>query len=330
MSFPCGLRKNDDGHTLRPSSSAEGASGSPLPIAITPGDPLGIGAEVGVVAAAGQAGVVLVGDSDLWHRAAALRGIDPSGLSIVPSLASADPRFAHLPEIAAIATAVRGCQSGRFGALVTGPVHKASLQASGFPYSGHTPYLAELCGLPPDESVMFFAGGRLQVVLATVHLALADVPQALTGAAIVRAARAGADLLSSRFDVVRPRVGVCGLNPHAGEGGLLGAEEGEVIAPAVLELRQLGYDAHGPLPADTLFPKAAQGAWDLVVAMYHDQGLIPVKTLDFGRSVNITAGLPIVRTSVDHGTARDIAWTGKADAAHAVAALQMARRLVGE
>jgi 4-hydroxythreonine-4-phosphate dehydrogenase len=176
---------------------------------------------------------------------------------------------------------------------------------------------------------MFFAGGRLQVVLATVHLALADVPEALTGEAIVRAARAGADLLSARLGVARPRVAVCGLNPHAGEGGLLGVEDAEVIAPAVLELRQLGYDAHGPLPADTLFPKAARGEWDLVVAMYHDQGLIPVKTLDFGRSVNITAGLPIIRTSVDHGTARDIAWTGKANPEHAVAALQMARRLTG-
>jgi len=189
--------------------------------------------------------------------------------------------------------------------------------------------LADLCGLQPDESVMFFAGGRLQVVLATVHLALADVAEALTGAAIVRAARAGADLLSSRLGVARPSVAVCGLNPHAGEGGLLGVEDIEVIAPAVLELKRLGYDAHGPIPADTLFPRAAQGAWDLVVAMYHDQGLIPVKTLDFGRSVNITAGLPIIRTSVDHGTARDIAWTGKANPDHAVAALKMARRLAG-
>ena len=282
-----------------------------------------------MVAAAGQPDVVLVGDPALWHRAADLRGVDPAGLSIVPAVESADPRFAHLPEVAAVATAVRGCQSGQFGGLVTGPIHKASLQAGGFSYSGHTPYLADLCGLQPDESVMFFAGGRLQVVLATVHLALADVAEALTGAAIVRAARAGADLLSSRLGVARPSVAVCGLNPHAGEGGLLGVEDIEVIAPAVLELKRLGYDAHGPIPADTLFPRAAQGAWDLVVAMYHDQGLIPVKTLDFGRSVNITAGLPIIRTSVDHGTARDIAWTGKANPDHAVAALKMARRLAG-
>jgi len=299
------------------------------PIAITPGDPLGVGAEVGVVAAAGQPDVVRVGDPELWHRAAELCGIDASRLRIVASDPEADPRYAHLPEIAAVATGVRGCQSGRFAALVTGPVHKASLQSRGFQYSGHTPYLADLCGMDPAEAVMFFAGGRLQVVLATVHLPLSEVPARLTGEAIQRAARAGADLLREGLGIASPRIGVCGLNPHAGEGGLLGSEDAEVIAPAVAHLCSLGYDAAGPFPADTLFPRAAQGRWDLVVAMYHDQGLIPVKTLDFGRSVNITAGLPIIRTSVDHGTARDIAWTGQANPDHAVAALAMARRLVG-
>jgi 4-hydroxythreonine-4-phosphate dehydrogenase len=287
-----------------------------------------VGAEIGVVAAAGQSDVVLVGDPELWQRAAVLRGVDPASLTLIEADPDADPRYAHLPELAAVATAVRGCQSGRFSALVTGPIHKASLQAAGFKYSGHTPYLADLCGLTPDDAVMFFAGGRLQVVLATVHLPLADVPASLSSSGIVRAARAAADLLRDRLGIEAPRVAVCGLNPHAGEGGLLGTEDVAVIAPAVAELRQLGYEAQGPFPADTLFPKAARGCWDLVVAMYHDQGLIPVKTLDFGRSVNITAGLPIVRTSVDHGTARDIAWTGRADPEHAVAALQMARRLV--
>jgi 4-hydroxythreonine-4-phosphate dehydrogenase len=270
----------------------------------------------------------LVGDVDLWRRAAELRAVDLLGLRFEPSEPEADPRYGGLPEIAAVATAVRGCQSGRFAALVTGPIHKDSLQSRGFAHSGHTPYLAELCGMPADQAVMFFAGGRLQVVLATVHLPLAEVAVRLTLAAIVRAARAGADMLRERLGCPRPRIALCGLNPHAGEGGRLGSEDVEVVTPAVAELQRLGYEAAGPFPADTLFPSAARGDWDLVVAMYHDQGLIPVKTLDFGRSVNITAGLPIVRTSVDHGTARDIAWTGRADADHAKAALEMARRLV--
>jgi len=273
--------------------------------------------------------VVLLGDRELWLRAAELRGVDPSSLTIEPSDPAADPRFPDLPEIAAIATAVQGCLSGRFGAMVTGPIHKASLLRRGFTHSGHTPYLAELCGLPPEEAVMFFAGGRLQVVLATVHLPLSEVPRNLTVEAIVRAARAAARLLQERLNVEKPRLALCGLNPHAGEGGLLGTEDDALIGPAAALLRDEGYDASGPFPADTLFPQAARGDWDLVVAMYHDQGLIPVKTLDFGRSVNITAGLPILRTSVDHGTARDLAGTGQANADHAIAALTMARRLIG-
>jgi 4-hydroxythreonine-4-phosphate dehydrogenase len=212
---------------------------------------------------------------------------------------------------------------------VTGPIHKEALQARGFGFSGHTPYLADLCGLEPDAAVMLFAGGTLRVALATVHMPLSEVPEKLTVAAIARATRASAQMLQERLGVSRARIALCGLNPHAGEGGRLGTEEGDVVGPAAAVLRGEGLDVHGPFPADTLFARAARGEWDLVIAMYHDQGLIPVKTLDFGASVNITAGLPLVRTSVDHGTARDIAWTGKADAQHAVAALSMARRLAG-
>ncbi len=174
---------------------------------------------------------------------------------------------------------------------------------------------------------MMFAGGRLAVVLATVHVPLAEVPSALGVVDVVRAARAGVEQLRRGWSLAAPRVAVCGLNPHAGEGGTLGTEDAEVLVPAVAQLRGEGMDASGPHPADTLFARAASGEFDLVVANYHDQGLIPVKTLDFGRSVNITAGLPIVRTSVDHGTARDIAWTGSANASHAIAALEMAVRL---
>jgi 4-hydroxythreonine-4-phosphate dehydrogenase len=300
-----------------------------LPVALTPGDPLGVGAEVGVVAASSCTGVVLIGEAALWRRAAELRGVDFDTLEVHPSDPGADPRYAHLPEIAAVATAVRGCQEGRFSAVVTGPIHKEALQARGFGFSGHTPYLADLCGLEPDAAVMLFAGGTLRVALATVHMPLSEVPEKLTVAAIARATRASAQMLQERLGVSRARIALCGLNPHAGEGGRLGTEEGDVVGPAAAVLRGEGLDVHGPFPADTLFARAARGEWDLVIAMYHDQGLIPVKTLDFGASVNITAGLPLVRTSVDHGTARDIAWTGKADPQHAVAALSMARRLAG-
>lgn len=168
---------------------------------------------------------------------------------------------------------------------------------------------------------MAFSGGSLSVALATAHVPLMRVGEVLTTARIVRAGRTAAARLGAR------RIAVCGLNPHAGEDGALGSEDADIVAPAVAELRALGLEASGPHPADTIFAQAVAGRFDLVVACYHDQGLIPVKTLDFGRSVNITCGLPIVRTSVDHGTARDIAGRGVAEAAHTVAALQMAARL---
>jgi 4-hydroxythreonine-4-phosphate dehydrogenase len=258
--------------------------------------------------------VTLIGPSELWLRAAELRGVKGTLPIEVPAVGGR-------PEVAAIDHAVRGCLDGRFAAVTTGPIHKADLLAAGFPHPGHTQYLAELCGLQPDDAVMVFAGGQLQVALATTHIPLHAVPTALTTESLVRAGREAAALLGAQ------RVAVCGLNPHAGEGGELGHEDQEIVAPAVAALSDLGLDASGPHPADTVFAKAARGDFDLVVACYHDQGLVAVKTLDFGRSVNITAGLPIVRTSVDHGTARDIAWTGKADPCHTIAALEMAQRL---
>ena len=302
----------------------------PVRVAITPGDPLGIGAEVGVLAAARApegCQPVLVGDRALWERAAALRRVSLGGVEVVPADPEADPAWGHVPELAAIATAVGGCLDGRWQAVSTGPIHKASLQRLGFPRSGHTPYLADLCGLDPAEAVMMFAGGTLTVVLVTVHVPLADVPRLLSSEGIVRVSRVAADVMRGGWQLPSPRVAVCGLNPHAGEEGMLGGEDIEVVAPAVQALREGGLDASGPWPPDTVFARAVGGEFDLVVALYHDQGLIPVKTLDFGRSVNITAGLPIVRTSVDHGTARDLAWTAQADARPAVAALAMACRL---
>jgi 4-hydroxythreonine-4-phosphate dehydrogenase len=309
-----------------------------LPIAITPGDPQGVGPEVAAAAFSRLVGVgalqsddvVFLGDAGLWSRAADLVGLsasERSSMRRIDSDPAADPEHGHLPEIAAIATAVRGIQSGRFGALCTGPIHKGDLMAAGFPFPGHTPYLAHLCSMEPDEAVMLFAGGALRVVLATVHVPLAQVPQILDVQCIVRAARAGISLLQRGLGIERPRVAVCGLNPHAGEGGVLGHEEERIVGPAIAALQSEDADVTGPHPADTLFAAAARGDHDLVVALYHDQGLIPVKTLDFGKSVNVTAGLPIVRTSVDHGTARDIAWTGAADPRHMESALRMALRL---
>lgn len=299
---------------------------SSAPIAITPGDPRGIGAECAVAAWATTPDlpVVFVGDAATWKAAARLRGVDPDSLPIEAADPLADPEHGHLPEIAAIASAVRGALAGRFRAVVTGPIHKADLLAAGFPFPGHTPYLAHLCGLDPAEAVMVFAGGRLTVGLATVHVPLARVPQELTPAALRRAIDGVGAVLRAR-GVPSPRIAVCGLNPHAGEGGALGSEDAAVIAPVVDGF--IGGDVSGPHPADTVFARAVAGDFDGVVACYHDQGLIPVKTLDFGRSVNITAGLPIWRTSVDHGTARDLAGTGRADPRHMVAALAMAAEL---
>jgi len=286
-------------------------------VAITQGDPLGVGPEVGVVAAvSARCEVVLVGDRALWERAAALRGISIDGIEVVVAT----------DELDAIEIGVGGCLDGRWDAVCTMPVHKADLQARGFRHSGHTPYLAELCGRPDDDAVMVFAGGALAVSLATMHIPLRDVPDALDAAAIGRAARGLAEVLGA-LGTAAPRLAVCGLNPHAGEDGTLGTEDRDVVAPAVAGLRAGGLDITGPYPADTLFARAAGGDFDGVVALFHDQGLIPVKTLDFGRSVNITAGLPIVRTSVDHGTARDVAWTGRAEPRHAVAAVAMAAAL---
>lgn len=311
------------------------------PVAVTCGDPLGVGPEVALAAwsrlrASGEVSpgmTVFVGPAELWERASDLVGLSaPQRAELRTVEANPDDAgdYGHIPEVAAIASAVAGCLDGRYGAVCTGPVHKKSLLDRGFPFQGHTPYLAYLCGLSPEEAVMVFGGGKLQVALATVHRPLRDVADSLALRDMVWAARAARELLVRGLGQDEPRIGVCGLNPHAGEDGALGTEEQTKVAPAIGVMQRQGLNAHGPFPADTLFPAAARGDWDLVLALYHDQGLIPVKTLDFGLSVNMTAGLPIWRTSVDHGTARDIAWTGKADPLHMESALRMALRLCGD
>ncbi len=301
-------------------------------VAVTPGDHEGIGPELAIrlwqqLGSEEGANFTLVGPATLWRRAAELVGVPVRDLPTAPVDPAADPHWAHLAGVGEVATAVRGCLDGRFDAVCTGPLHKATLLEAGFPYMGHTPYLATLCGREVNDAVMVFAGGRLTVALATVHVPLSRVPTELDEAGIVRAAMGLADVVRRGWGAERPRIAVCGLNPHAGEDGRLGHEDAQIVAPAVAHLREQGVDASGPWPADTVFGRALRGDFDAVVAAYHDQGLVAVKTLDFGRSVNITAGLPVVRTSVDHGTARDIAWQGIANADGMVAAARMAIRL---
>lgn len=228
--------------------------------------------------------------------------------------------------LAMLERAVQGCQSGEFAAMVTAPVHKGAINDGGVAFSGHTELLAELTDAPLP--VMMLTAGNLRVALATTHLALADVPAAITRDGLTQALTILNRELRRRFGIAAPRILVCGLNPHAGESGHLGREEIDIIAPCLDRLREDGLDVVGPLPADTLFTPARLEGADAVLAMYHDQGLPVLKYAGFGQAVNITLGLPIVRTSVDHGTALDLAGTGRADAgslhAAVAAALEMA------
>jgi len=223
--------------------------------------------------------------------------------------------------------AADGCLRGEFDAMVTAPVHKGVIADAGVPFTGHTEYLARRLGCPLP--VMLLVAGELRVALATTHLPLRAVPDAVTRellAGILDVLDAG---LRGRFRIPRPRILVCGLNPHAGEGGHLGAEEIEVIGPAIDAARGRGIDARGPLPADTAFTPASLAGGDAVLAMFHDQGLPVLKHAGFGRGVNVTLGLPILRTSVDHGTALDLAGTGRADPGSLAAALDLAAWMSG-
>ncbi len=224
----------------------------------------------------------------------------------------------------AVLRAARDAQAGRVDARVTAPQHKEALHAAGYPGPGHTELLAEAAGTP--DVAMMFVGGGLRVALLTIHRALRTVPDAVTPGELTRVARLLHRELP-RYGAARRRIAVCGLNPHAGEGGLFGSEEKDVIAPALAALRAEGLDVSGPLAADTLFVRAQQGEFDAVIAHYHDQGLIPVKLAAFGHAVNVTLGLPFVRTSVDHGTGFDIASKGVADEASLLAAMKLAAEL---
>jgi len=223
-----------------------------------------------------------------------------------------------------IRSTVAACRAGRLHGMVTAPISKEGFHRAGVKVPGHTELLADLCGV--NRIAMMLFGGPLRVVLATRHIPLADVPRALTAAVVEEAIRITAEALPW-LGARRARVAVCGLNPHAGEGGDLGREEIDVIAPVVRRLRDIGFRVSGPLPGDTVFHHAAHGAYDAVVAMYHDQGLAPLKVLAFDHGVNVTLGLPIVRTSPDHGTAFDIAGRGRANPASMTEAIRWALRL---
>jgi 4-hydroxythreonine-4-phosphate dehydrogenase len=221
--------------------------------------------------------------------------------------------------------AVRGCLDGEFDAMVTAPVQKSVINDAGIAFTGHTEYLAERASAP--HVVMMLVGGGLRVALATTHLALSEVPRAITRKNLVRTLQVMHADLSKRFRIAKPRILVSGLNPHSGEGGHFGSEDAEIITPAIEEARRAGIEARGPLPADTLFvPERLKGA-DAVLAMYHDQGLPVLKYASFGQGVNVTLGLPFVRTSVDHGTALDIAGTGRADPGSLIEAVKLAIEL---
>jgi 4-hydroxythreonine-4-phosphate dehydrogenase len=301
------------------------------PLLLTPGDPAGIGPEVAAKALLAWRGrpVALVGDAaavEAWATRVGLpvRRADHLGEG---GIVVVEPPGDEPVEVRALRWAVARCLAGEAAGLVTGPIHKARLAARGFHHAGHTDFLGELCGVP--DPVMAFVGGKLRVALVTVHLPLAHVPEAVTTPRVLHTIRLAADALVRQLRLPRPRVLVCGLNPHAGDDGLLGTEDRDVVAPAVAAARADGIDAVGPISAEAAFRAAMAGDGDLVVAMYHDQGLAPLKAVDFGRSVNWTLGLPIVRTSVDHGTADDIAGKGLADPSSMLAALALADELAG-
>jgi 4-hydroxythreonine-4-phosphate dehydrogenase len=299
-------------------------------IAVTTGEPAGIGPELAVALLAEEwpARVVLIGDRGLLEDRGGRRVPDANLLHVPLAAPSRPGRLepANAPYVlATLDAAIDGCVTGRFDAMVTAPVHKGVINDAGVHFTGHTEYLAERTGAPLP--VMMLAGGGLRVALATTHLPLTAVSAALTGARLAAVLRIIDADLRAKFGIAAPRILVCGLNPHAGEGGHLGREEIEVIEPALRALQAEGLRLTGPVPADTAFLPERLAGHDAVLAMYHDQGLPVLKRAAFGHGVNVTLGLPIVRTSVDHGTALDLAGTGRADPGSLREALRLALEL---
>lgn len=319
---------------------------TPAPIAVTCGEPSGIGPEIAAAAwhaLRGEVPLFWIGDPDHLPSGTPVAEISaPSEVADVGGTAlpvlrhdfrgpavpgRLDPAQAQ-SVIDVISRAVALAQSGDAGGVCTGPIHKKVLKdGAGFAWPGHTEYLAHLAG--GVDVVMMLASDRLRVVPATIHVALSQVPDLLTPDLLRRTISVTAAGLRRQFAIDRPRIAIAGLNPHAGEGGTIGTEEVAWIAPLVRELAETGLSVTGPHSADTLFHDAARARYDVAVTMYHDQALIPIKTLDFDRGVNTTLGLPFVRTSPDHGTALDIAGTGTADPTSMIHAIRMAGEMAG-
>lgn len=319
------------------------------PLALTAGEPGGIGPDlcVGLANRSEAADVVVIGDPAVLEARAARLGLPididrvASADDIRPARAGAlrvlpvempDPTVCGRAEprnaaalLEGLRIAVAGCMDGNFAALVTAPLQKSTINDAGYPFTGHTEYLARLAGA--ERPVMLLVGGPLRVALASTHMPLAEVPGYLTIEGLTEVLSILDRDLTRLFGLENPEIVVLGLNPHAGEGGHLGREEEDIIRPAVERLLAKGLNLRGPLPADTAFTPAG-GHADAYLAMYHDQGLPVLKYAGFGNAVNVTLGLPIVRTSVDHGTALDIAGTGKADPGSLKAAIELAARLV--
>jgi 4-hydroxythreonine-4-phosphate dehydrogenase len=288
-------------------------------VAISMGDPLGIGPEV-VAQALADGRVRAAVEPLVFGDAAALRSA-----AALYRVAAPQVRQVQGGALAFVNAALDAVLAGEASALCTAPLSKERVARSEDPrFVGHTEHLAVRCG---TRVAMMMAGPRLRVVLASNHLALAEVPRAISSEQIAFVTQLAASELRARWGIEKPRIAVCGLNPHAGEGGIFGDEEARIVAPAIAEARAAGVDASGPHAADGLFPRAMKGAYDAVVALYHDQGLIPAKLLDFRETVNVTLGLPFPRTSPDHGTADDIAGQGKADPEPMISALLLAARL---
>jgi 4-hydroxythreonine-4-phosphate dehydrogenase len=320
------------------------------PLAVSLGDPAGVGPELLCEAWARREAEALppffaVGGGKLLRAAAARRGLDIAVVRVetpgeaaerfgdaLPVLGDYDgayhpgkpDRSGAERALASLSLAVGLARQGAASAVVTGPVSKARLAEVGFEMPGQTEFVASACGVDPRDAVMLLAGPSLRTVPLTVHNALADVPRLVTEEMIVRKARIVAAAMIRDFGIARPRLAFTGLNPHAGEGGQFGDEEARVIEPAIAVLEADGIEVSGPHPADALFTPRSRATFDVALCMYHDQALVPLKALDFDQGVNMTLGLPLVRTSPDHGTAFAIAGTGKADPGATIAAIRLA------
>ena len=315
-------------------------------IAVCSGEPAGVGPELCLQLAERQsawpaARLVVIADKDLLQQRATTLGVQaklrdwqpersPQAGTLevihaplaVPSLPGRLDATNSRYVLGLLDRALGGCQRGEFAAMVTAPVHKGIINDAGIPFTGHTEYLAEKTGTP--QVVMMLAGGGLRVALATTHLPLKDVPAAITPASLEQTLRILHRDMGRKYGIENPRILVAGLNPHAGEGGYLGHEEIDVIIPVLDRLRAEGMQLIGPLPADTMFTPPLLARGDCVLAMYHDQGLTALKYASFGQGINVTLGLPIIRTSVDHGTALELAGTGKADPGSLFVAVEQA------